>query len=290
MPEHSPIADVSTQVAASLRQIMPGVFANLPNQDKAMAKRIIGGAFQCLANDPQAMRIASRNPEKLQFQLIAAAQMGWTMGPTMSSDCHLLRFKDQIQCVPNYRGLIKSAYQGGVTSIQTGVVREGDIFEYEMGTNPRIRHVYAEDYREDAPITHAWATVHVGGSDIPVLEVMPKASIEKIRQASRGKNALAWSVWYEEQARKSVLKRALKKAPRSEYLAKAIAIDDSAETGKPVVDAEFDIMMEGGEDVHEVQRDRAAGARPGTSRDDNRRDDGEVQPRVQPPVQEPEDG
>lgn len=247
-------------VQQGLRSIMPQVVNNLPSEDKAAARRILGGAYQCLVNDPRALDLAAQNPQGLFMQILGVAQMGWTLGPTMSSDAHILRFGNRLQAMPNYRGLVKSAYQGGITSIQTGCVRDGDTFDYSLGTEPFIQHKLSPDPEEDRPVTHAWAAIYVGDEGKPIVTVLTRAQIEKVRNASMGKNAMAWTQWYEEQAKKTALKRALKLAPRSEKLAQALAMDDGAETGKPLEVADFDIM-EDTQDVHASDDHGTLGAR-----------------------------
>ena len=92
-----------------------------------------------------------------------------------------------------------------------------------------------------------------GGGD-PIIEVMPaegKNSIDSIRRrspaASRGGSP--WDTDFEEMAKKTVLRRALKAIPKSPKLAEAIQFDNVADRpdleNKPLVDIDVtDIIKE----------------------------------------------
>jgi phage RecT family recombinase len=259
MPEAGGLQKRAQSLSEVLRSQLPSVINNLPQEDQRAAKRLLTGAYSCITRDPRAMQAALSNPDQLRLQLIVAAQMGWTVGPTMNSDAHMLTYKGQLMCVPNYRGLVRVAYQGGVKSISTGAVREGDEFDYSLGTDPFIKHKLGET--EDGDVTHAWCVIEIadGGR---IVEVMTKAQLDKVRAASKGP---VWGSWYEEQARKTVLKRALKKAPRSERLAKALAVEDAADTGTFVQEADFDILET--DDVHQDDGAGTAGTRPSGDHD-----------------------
>src|SRR5690606_17352050 len=94
---------------------------------------------------------------------------------------------------------------------------------------------------EDSPekITHAYCVIRLadGGR---VVKVMTRAKIERIRSRSRAGNNGPWKTDYEEMARKTVLRNALKYAPMSIEMAKAEAVDAVADTGDSAGYGEFD--------------------------------------------------
>lgn len=86
--------------------------------------------------------------------------------------------------LPDYRAHIEMIVRSGAArSVETGIVREGDFFEYEKGLDKRLRHV--PNSASDARITHAYAIVRLryGMTDFVV---MTREEIEAIRAKSQG--------------------------------------------------------------------------------------------------------
>jgi recombinational DNA repair protein RecT len=59
-------------------------------------------------------------------------------------------------------------------------------------------------------------------------EVMSKSDIEQVRNVSRAKNAGPWVDWYDEMARKTVIRRIAKRLPSSTDLEKLLEHDNEA--------------------------------------------------------------
>jgi len=135
---------------------------------------------------------------------------------------------------PMYQGLIKLAHMGGQIKVLYGeVVHENDEFGQMKGLDPYLNHVPASSDR--GAIIGAYAVYHLvnGGKDF---EYMTKEEIEKVRASSRAKKDSPWNHWWEEMAKKTVLKRLMKRLPRSREMMDAIAIDNEAGHGKGSLD------------------------------------------------------
>ena len=79
-----------------------------------------------------------------------AAQLGVEPN-TALGQAYLIPYGNQCQFQLGYKGMLDLAYRTGeVRSITAEVVREGDVFEYELGLNPKLRHVPAQSGRGKA--------------------------------------------------------------------------------------------------------------------------------------------
>lgn len=194
---------------------------------------------------------ASRQPEILKCShhsilraLMDAASMGIAPGGTMGRGYLVPRKNKKTgeleACFdPGWRGLSDIAKRSGlVKRIDAKVVYETDIFEYEEGTEQRLRHVPNLDLvsAEDdgrGRIIAAYAIATFEGGDRQI-EVLTKSDIERIKAVSMAQNG-PWSSWYDEMARKSAVRRLCKYLPYDPILEKALEHATDAETGMRTV-------------------------------------------------------
>ena len=103
--------------------------------------------------------------------------------------------------------------------IDAKVVYANDEFEYEEGTEQKLKHVptLEEDRGE---IVAAYAIAKFADGEVQI-EVLTKADIEKIRKSSASQGG-PWSNWYDEMARKSAVRRLCKYLPYDPVLEKAL--------------------------------------------------------------------
>lgn len=146
-----------------------------------------------------------------------------------AQECHLIPFGGQVTWMPGYRGLIRLARQSGdVADVETAVVFEKDKFSCVRGLNQDLKLEEADGDRGE--MVKVYAIIFYTDARIrPRFEVMSKADVDKVRSHAPGKGSDAWVKWYEEQARKTVLKRLLKTAPFSPQLVTAIDRDNQIE-------------------------------------------------------------
>lgn len=144
--------------------------------------------------------------------------------------------------MPSYRGLINLAKRSGeITLIYAEKVCENDHFEVNMGDDKRIDH--KPDMFSERGKVKGYYAVYKTKDDVMDFEVMTIEEIEKVRETSKAKNAGPWKDWYDEMAKKTVIKRLLKRAPLTIELAGAVATDHAVATGeiKKVYDDVIDI-------------------------------------------------
>ena len=185
--------------------------------------------------------------------LMNAAQLGLEPN-TPLGQAYLIPYKNkgQMECQfqIGYKGLIDMVYRNkDIQTIQAQCVYENDIFEYELGLEPKLVHRPALKDRGELILVYALWKSGNGGYGF---EVMSKEDIDNhARKFSQsfGSNYSPWKTNYEEMAKKTVIKKCLKYAPlRSDFM-KAVSND---ETIKSELDVDMsDIQNEQQNDVIE---------------------------------------
>ncbi len=128
--------------------------------------------------------------------------------------------------MPMVSGILKKIRNSGeLLSLNPGIVYSKDEFNYfidELG--PHIKHSPAMT-EDRGDLTHVYCSAQVKGGGI-YLEVMSKAEIEKVRAVSKSKDSGPWVQWFEEMAKKTVIRRLSKRLPVSTDVQAAIEADD----------------------------------------------------------------
>lgn len=180
---------------------------------------------------------ASRNTSLLECDkkslfdcCVQAAQLGLWPGPLQQ--CAFVPFKGKAQFMPMVQGLQELAYRSGkVKSIQARVVYEADEFDYCLGADEYLKHKpFLGPEKERGEAICVYAVIQT--STDRIIEVRSIDWVEGIRSRSaavRSGRSTPWDTDWEEMAVKSVIKNALKKAPKSAELAQAIEADNAVE-------------------------------------------------------------
>ena len=137
------------------------------------------------------------------------------------------RWVQHVQYLPMVGGLIKNLYASGeITSLDAAAVYANDRFLFRRGDDPKLDH---EPTMADDPgqLVCAYVVVRLKNGDIK-REVMPRRDIEAVRAVSKSGNGASspWVKWYDQQAIKSVIKRAYKQLPKSEKFEAADRADN----------------------------------------------------------------
>ena len=126
----------------------------------------------------------------------------------------LVMFKNQVQYMPMVGGILKKMRNSGeIASISAHVVYSLDHFDYELGDDERITHkpLLGGD-RGKAIAVYAIAKTKDGAI---YREVMSVTEVEKVRAVSRSGGSGPWAQWWDEMARKTVIRRIAKRLPSS---------------------------------------------------------------------------
>lgn len=187
------------------------------------------------------------DPMSFIAAIMQASQLG--LEPGIMGSCYLIPFfnsklgKYECTFMPGYRGFLDLARRSGqIKSLVARAVYENDVFEYEYGLQESVTHKPAMDERGELRAVYAVALLKDGGHQF---EVMSKREIEAVRQKSQGKNAGPWTEYYDEMARKTVVRKLFKWLPCSVEMQKAVSLDELQEIGKQNIKAaaseEFDM-------------------------------------------------
>jgi recombination protein RecT len=143
------------------------------------------------------------------------------------------------QYMPMVQGITKTIYNTGIASnVSTGVIYENDIFDFDVGSQPFVRHRPAPKGRGER--IYAFASVNLKGHDYPIVEIMTADEVDAIRGRtnSKKKDGTVFGPWEtdtSEMWRKTVLRRLSKRLPRS---AEKAALLDSVISA---MDEDFDL-------------------------------------------------
>ena len=131
-----------------------------------------------------------------------------------------------VQWMPMIAGILKKCRNSGeLSSIEAHAVRANDKFSYRIGIDEQPLHEpdwFGE--RGDVVGVYAVAKLKDGSR---VSEIMSRIEVEKVRAVSRSKDKGPWVEWWEEMARKTVLRRLSKRLPISSDLDDLIRRDDA---------------------------------------------------------------
>lgn len=129
---------------------------------------------------------------------------------------------------PMYRGLLKLARRSEkVAHIDAHVVYAGDTFELQLGSEPYVRHVpLLVGDRGDYLGAYAVAETDRGRRYV---DWMSSADIEVVRRKSRAKDDMAWTDFWPEMARKTVLRRLMKRLPLETLAEMGLRLEAEAE-------------------------------------------------------------
>ncbi|MDR0580914.1 MAG: recombinase RecT [Holosporaceae bacterium] len=154
--------------------------------------------------------------------LVKAAQLGLYIG---FCDAYLVPYKTTCTLQIGYQGMLKLLYRSGMTSMKANVVYENDQFEYVDGTESKIVHKRAFGDRKN--FVCAYAIAQTG--EFTQIEIMDKREIDFIRSRSKAAQDMPWRDFYDEMAKKTVIKRLFKRLPQENFdpsVIEAIRSDD----------------------------------------------------------------
>jgi recombination protein RecT len=120
----------------------------------------------------------------------------------------------KVQYMPMIAGVLKRARNSGeIASLVVQVVHERDAFAWNPPDPEHpIRHTPPPLMEERGQPIGAYALARLKDGAV-MSEVMNKAEIEKVRAVSRAKGSGPWAQWWDQMARKTVLRRLSKYLP-----------------------------------------------------------------------------
>ena len=174
-------------------------------------------------------KLAQTTPKSFLGAMMTSAQLG--MEPnTPLGQAYLIPYKNhgvlECQFQLGYKGLIDLAYRSGqVSTIQAQTVYENDEFEYELGLEPKLRHVPAKTNRGEPIFFYAVFRTKDGGYGYEVMSIDDVRTHAKKYSKAYGNGP--WQTNFEEMAKKTVLKKALKYAPLKTEFVRGLSADET---------------------------------------------------------------
>ncbi|WP_127524636.1 recombinase RecT [Mesorhizobium sp. Z1-4] len=150
----------------------------------------------------------------------------------------------KVQWMPMIFGILKKVRNSGeLKALSVRIVYGGDQFRHWIDENGEHLHYEAADNPDKSIFRRAFAQALTNSGGV-YLEVMDAEDIEKVRNVSRAKDKGPWVDWFEEMAKKTVLRRLAKRLPMSTDLDDLMRRDDAL----------YD--MEGAKDRRQVEAPR----------------------------------
>jgi recombination protein RecT len=173
-------------------------------------ERFVRVAVTAVQNTPTLLNL---DRQSLFLACLKAAQDGLLPDGRQGA---IVGFRDQAQWMPMVGGLMVLARNSGqIRSLVAQVVHERDQFVWRPADTERpIEHAVPSLAEDRGKPIGAYAIARLTSGEV-VAEVMSRAEIEQVRAVSRSKDGPAWSQWWGEMARKSVLRRLIKRLPLS---------------------------------------------------------------------------
>jgi len=189
-------------------------------------ERLIKVALVAVSRTPALMQA---DPMTVVQSVMQAAQLGLDPAGVLGG-AYLVPFRNsktgrqECQLIVGYRGLLDLARRSGqIESVEARVVREADHFKVRFGTDTAVEHVPCID-GDPGALRFVYGVAWLKDTPRPVVEVMTRAEIEKIRRRAKAGESGPWVSDYDEMARKTVIRRLAKYLPLTTELATGLEL------------------------------------------------------------------
>lgn len=209
---------------------------SLPEHERtAFARRIAEIAYTSCVKNPSLFKCT---PQSIVASVIEAAQLGLSVDG-VQGHAYLVPYKGEATMQLGYRGMAALAYRSDlVQRIHADVIKEGDTFVYEEGTQAHLRHSIPLTSDRGETIG-AYALCLLKGAAAPMFRVLPIAEVIAHRERSSGWQAFKrgqikttpWETDFDAMAAKTALRMLAKFMP-SETLQRAAARDEDLDHGR----------------------------------------------------------
>ena len=213
------IKDYIMQMQGEIEKALPKVMT---------LERFTRIALSAVSNNPQ---LGGCTPMSFLASMMNAAQLGLEPN-TPLGQAYLIPFKNkgvmECQFQIGYKGLIDLAYRSGdVKTIMAQTVYENDVFEFEFGLEPRLKHVPAKQDRGEPIWFYAVFKLVNGGEGFEVMSIDDVKKHARKYSQSYNSSFSPWKNNFEEMAKKTVIKKVLKYAPLKTDFIRAVAEDET---------------------------------------------------------------
>lgn len=192
--------------------------------------------LSAISRNPQ---LAQTNPASFMGAMMTAAQLGLEPN-TPLGHAYIIPFRNKGILIAEfqigYKGLIDLAYRSGeIAMIQAHIVYENDVFEYEYGLDPRLKHIPALNERGEPIGVYATFKTKSGSGNFEFMGIEAVRNHAKRFSKAYSSGNSPWTTNFEEMAKKTVLKKLLKYAPLKSDFIRQIESDGVARSYVPGV-------------------------------------------------------
>lgn len=233
------------------------IVAMQPEIEKALpsiitAERFTRMALTAISTNP---KLAECSPKSFMAALMQAAQLGLEPN-TPLGQAFLIPYRNkgvlEASFQLGYKGLIDLAHRSGeFKEIYAEIVYSNDLFDYSLGLNRKLEHEPAEGDR-GVPVKVYGVYKLINGGYGFVVMTYDEVKVHANRY-SKSYGSGPWSSDFEEMAKKTVLKKALKYAPIKTEFVRELVQDGTIknELSKNMTEVESENVFEAEYQVHE---------------------------------------
>lgn len=207
------IKDYINQMQGEIAKALPSVMT---------PERFTRIALSAVSNTP---KLGECTPQSFLSAMMNAAQLGLEPN-TPLGQAYLIPYGKQVQFQIGAKGLTDLAYRSGeIKTIYAQTVYENDVFEYELGLDPKLKHIPAKENRGKPIYFYAVFKLVNGGE---AFECMSIDDVRKHAQKySKSYSNGPWHTDFEAMAKKTVIKKVLKYAPLKSDFARQLSADET---------------------------------------------------------------
>lgn len=211
-----------TTIKDYIEIMAPAIKAALPSV--MTPERFTRITMSALSANP---KLQECSPQSFLGAMMTAAQLGLEPN-TPLGQAYLIPYRNhgkmECQFQLGYKGLIDLAYRSGeVSIIQAHTVHENDDFTYELGLDPKLRHIPAKSNRGNPIAYYAMFKTKDNGYGFQVMSIEDATAHAK--RYSKSYSSGPWQTNFDEMAKKTVLKKVLKYAPLKSDFIRGMAQD-----------------------------------------------------------------
>lgn len=230
--------DKPLSIFAQIDRMKPQITAALPKH--LNADRMVRIAFTELRKTP---KLQECHPITTLGAIITLSQLG--LEPGVLGQAYLVPFNNkrkgvlECQAIPGWKGYVDLVSRAGRASVATGGVREGDEFDYDLGSKPFVHYKKAKEFDPEAPFIYFWSSGLINGAAYPTIEVWTAKEVEAHRDRFNriGRDHYSFQHWgmY---GRKIPLLQVVKYMPVSvelqQPMGQTMSLDQHSEAGKSI--------------------------------------------------------
>jgi recombination protein RecT len=184
-------------------------------------------AVQVIAKNP---KLQSCNSSSIVGAVITASRLGVSLDPNIKHS-YLIPYGKECKLEISYMGLIDVIYRATGGLIEAHMVYQNDGFDYQQGSEPKITHSPMV-FGDKGNLLGCYAICTI--DDKLSIEFMDYDEIEKCKAESKG--GQVWNKWYNEMAKKSVIRRLYKRLPKTRQSALVASYDERVAIGADTSD------------------------------------------------------